>query len=351
MTRSVGLALAVVTIVTGCIRHGGADQSSTGPIRVIRGSMSGFSVNGRRIAWEGAGQVFVADLDSGKRRAVAEGKGEYLVPMALSGSSVVWFDVAGGNVREDTLFMASPGGHRKVLAEWYEDTSASAPIGPLFGGVAGQGRMLAFALYKLSPPGGNLNACYEKPCRRRVAGGGVFRITPGSLAVRRVLPPAQAIAATDRAIAAAVVRPGRIYTGKAQIVVKDLSNGTRRSIGEPASVLALGLDHAHVAALIGAERGSPRLLRIWNVATRRLVRSFRVPEVERVVILAGSHAVLRLGRTILTLNLRTGRQHVLAEGYGPWVSDRRALWVESYDQGSPKARWAIRSAPLPGPAG
>jgi hypothetical protein len=351
MTRSVGLALAFAALVTGCSHRGGADKASTGPLQVISGSMSGFGLNGRRIAWEGAGRVVVADLDSGRRVRVAEAEGSFPVAMALSGSSVVWFDVTGGLAREDTLFTASPRSHRKTLANWYEETSASVPIGPLFGGVAGQGGTLAFALYKLSPPGGNANACYEKPCRRRVAGGGVFRITPGTLTVRRVLPPAQAIAATNQAIAAAVLRQGSLYTGNAQVVVKDLSNGTRRSIGQPASVLAVGLDRSHVAALIGPENGWPRLLRVWNVGTGRLVRNVRVPGVERVVILAGSHAVLRLGRTIFTLNLRTGRKHMLSEGYGPWVSDGRVLWIETYDQGRPKARFVIRSAPLPGAAG
>src|SRR5204863_4456221 len=115
---------------------------------------------------------------------------------------------------------------------------------------------------RLAPPGGNADACYERPCRRRVAGGGTFTVTPGSLALQRVLPPAQALAATEHALVAAVLHKGAVYTGKAQIVVKDLRNGTRRSIGAPASVLALGLDGDRVAALIGPESQSPTILRV-----------------------------------------------------------------------------------------
>jgi len=358
-SRSVCFVLMVVILATALTNQGRGDAAREGRLRMVHGMTTGFGVNGRMISWEGSGRVVAADLESGRRFSVARGAGgNSPVPMALSGSTVLWLDTTGGLGQEVTLFTASPRMARTRLARWYPDTSASAPIGSLFGGVAGHGRTLAFALYKLAPPRGNPEACYERPCRRRVAGGGVFRITPGSLAVRRVLPPAQAIAATDQAIAAAVLHPRSVYTGKAQVVVRDIRNGARRSIGQPASVLALGLDRTHVAALIGPESGSPRRLRLWSTATGSLVRSFRVPQVERAVVLSGSHAVLRLGGTIFTLNIRSGQRHVLSRyrpkessRYGPWVADGRVLWIESYDQGSPTARSLIRSAPLPGPAG
>jgi hypothetical protein len=93
------------------------------------------------------------------------------------------------------------------------------------------------------------------------------------------------------------------------------------------------------------------------VTTGKPVRSFRVPQVERAVGIAGSQAVLRLGPTIFTLDIRNGHRHVIARypptgyptRYGPWVSRGRVWWVDSYDQGRPAARSVIRSAPLPGP--
>jgi len=80
-----------------------------------------------------------------------------------------------------------------------------------------------------------------------------------------------------------------------------------------------------------------------------------VPEVERVVVLAGPHAILRLGGTIFTINLRNRRRQAISHyrpnehppRYGPWVSAGRVLWVESY--GDTKPHSLIRSAPLPDP--
>jgi hypothetical protein len=275
------------------------------------------------------------------------------VPVALSGSTVLWLDNEGGLSQTNTVFVASPGRGARRLARWVPETEA--PLGTFFGGVAGEGNTLLLGLYKLS---GNANACYEGTCRRRVSGGGTLLVTPGSLGVYRVLPPSTAVAASNGSIAAAVLSLRSVFTGNAQIVVENLSGSSRRSIGRPASVLALGLDRAHVAALIGPEHGSPTILRVWNVATRRLLRSFHVPDVERVVVMAGSHAVLRFGGTIFTLNIRNGRRRMISRyrpmehlRYGPWVTGGRVWWVESYDQGKLKARSLIRSAPLPGPLG
>jgi len=266
---------------------------------------------------------------------------------------VLWLDNEGGLSQKNTVLVASPGRAARRLARWFPETES--PLGTFFGGVSGEGNTLVLGLYKLS---GNANACYEGTCRRRVSGGGTLLITPGSLGVHRVLPPSKAVAASKGSIAAAVLSFRSVYTGNAQIVVENLLDGSRRSIGRPASVLALGLDRVHVAALIGPEHGSPTSLRVWNVATGRLVRSFRVPAVDRVVVVAGSHAVLRFGGRIFTLDLRTGRRRIISPHrlkgyptkYGPWVSRGRVWWVESYDQGLPKGRSLIRSAPLPGPA-
>jgi hypothetical protein len=134
-----GLALTVLSLAVGFPQHGRAEKAPDGPLRVISGLMSGFALNGRRVAWEGAGQVVVADVDSGRRVAVAKGHGDSPVAMALSGSTVLWFDITGGTVRLDSLKTASPGGRGKILSNWFEDTQASVPVGRLFGGVTGEG--------------------------------------------------------------------------------------------------------------------------------------------------------------------------------------------------------------------
>jgi len=344
------VALALLAVAIGCTDHDRGKPA--GPLRVVNGSTTGFGLNGRRIAWEEAGgRIVVADLDSGRRVSVAKGGGESRMDMALAGSTVLWLDISGGNVREDALITASPGGHRKVLAKWYEETSASAPIGTLFGGVAGKGGMLAFGLYRLSPQGRNADACYDKPCRRHVSGGGTFTVTPGSLTLHRVLPPAQAVAAGDHLLAAAVLRKGALYSGKAQLVVKDLWTGRRRAIGARASIQAVALDRNRVGALIQGEDGFVHLLRVWDVTTGKLVRSVHVDRPRPVLSLSGSIAVLGSG-PFFTVNVRTGRRHAfVGGGYGPWVTRGRLLWVETRDDGEPTARSVIRSAPLPGAAG
>jgi hypothetical protein len=312
---------------------------------------TGFALNGNRTAWVGT-RVVVADLNLRRRVDLGPGSGNPPAPVAVSGSTVLWLDNEGGNSQKNTVFVVSPGRMRRRLARWFPETEA--PLGTFFGGVAGRGTTLVLGLYELA---GNAQACYQGTCRRRVSGGGTLLVTPGSLAVRLALPPSRAVAASNGSIAAAVLRLGSRYTGKAQIVVANLSNGAERSIGRLASVLALGLDRVHVAALIGPYEGSPTTLRVWSVTTGKLVRSFRVPQVERAVGIAGSQAVLRLGPTIFTLDTRNGHRHVIARypptgyptRYGPWVSRGRVWWVDSYDQGRPAARSVIRSAPLPGP--
>jgi len=352
---AVALVPAVAMLAVGCTQRDRASpvKAQQEPRRSVSGLQTGFGLNGNRIAWVGT-RVVVADLDSGRRVDLGPGGGNAPAPVALSGSTVLWLDNDGGLSQKNTVFVASPGRGPRRLARWLPETEA--PLGTFFGGVAGEGNTLVLGLYKLS---GDANACYEGTCRRRVSGGGTLLITPGSLGVQRVLPPSTAVAASNASIAAAVLKVRSVYTGNAQIVVENLSEGSRRPIGRPASVLALGLDRVHVAALVGPEQGSATSLRVWNVATGRLVRSFLVPAVDRVVAMAGSHAVLRLGGTILTLDLRTGRRRVISPHrlsgypakYGPWVSRGRVWWVESYDQGRPKARSLIRSAPLVGPAG
>jgi hypothetical protein len=346
---AIALGLAGATLVVGCTHHGRADSSSglAQPLRSVGGMQTGFGLNGSKIAWVGT-RVVVADLDPGHRVDIVGGGGNAPAPVAVSGSTVLWLDNEGGLSQKNTVFTASPARRARRVARWLPETEA--PLGTFFGGVAGEGRLLVLGLYKLS---GNAEACYEGACRRRVSGGGTLLVTPGSLAVHRVLPPSKAVAASNGSIAAAVFRLQGAYTGKAQVVVENLSNGTRRSIGRRASVLALGLDRVHVAALIGSENGSPAILRVWNVATGRLARSFHVPAVERVVVIAGPHAVLRLGGSIFSLNLRNGRRQLISRrsSYGPWVSRGRVWWVETYDQGLPKARSLVRSAPLPGPLG
>jgi hypothetical protein len=347
-----GFALALLLPVA-VLAGAGSSSGGAGKLRVVGGLASGFGLNRNRIAWVGTRAV-VADLDTGRRVDLGRAGGNPPAPVAVSGSTVLWLDSEGGLSRSNTVFAVSPGRGARRLARWLPETEA--PLGTFFGGVAAGRKTLVLGLYRLA---GNADACYQGPCRRLVSGGGTLLVAPGSLAVRRALPPSKAVAADNDSIAAAVLHLGSKYTGKAQIVVENLSSGSRRSIGRLASVLALGLDRVHVAALIGPADGSPTTLRVWNLSTAELVRSFHVPRVERAVAITGSQVVLRLGPTIFVLDMRTGHRHVIASypqtgyptRYGPWLSRGRVWWVDSYDQGRPQARSILRSEPLPGPRG
>ena len=122
--------------------------------------------------------------------------------------------------QKNTVFAASPGRGARRLAQSYPETEA--PLGTFFGGVAREGTVAGPGLYNLP---GNAEACYQGLCRRRVSGGVTLLVTPGSLAVHRVLPPSKAVAASNGLIAAAVLRLRSAYTGKARIVVEEFVAG------------------------------------------------------------------------------------------------------------------------------
>jgi hypothetical protein len=349
MRRAAAIS-ALVLATAGCWNGG----PKTNPIRDrIPGAemATGFAMNGRSIAWVNPDAV-VADLETGKRKDLGPGSGGSATDVALAGTTMVWLDLEGGNDRQSTLYAAAPGLGRKRLAQWFPD-EYDARVQRSFGGIAGHGESLAYALWEDSPVG-NPDACIDDPpCTLRVVGGGTFLVSPESLAVHRVLPPARAVAVDDDKVAAAVFRTGTVDTGVAQIVVRKLSGGFRRKIGQPARVHALALDGNRVAALIGPDRvrAKPFRLRVWNIADGSLVRALRVPEGASALSLAGSQAVL-LGGEFFTVDIRSGRRHVLSHRnengrYGPWVSGGRVWWVESYAPGTPRARTLLRSARLP----
>ena len=347
--RRIAVLSALVLATAGCWYGGSTTKAIHDRIPGAE-SATGFGMNGRSIAWVGPDAV-VVDLDTGKRWNLGPGTGGPAREVALSRTTVLWLNLEGGNARQYTLYAASPATRRKRLAQWFDYGNES--LRTSFGGMAGHGRLLTFTLWQ-DLPDGDPDACIDDPpCTLRVVGGGTFLVSPGSLSVRRVLPPARAVALDEDKVAAAVLRRGAVDTGTAQIVVRKLSGGSRQMIGKPARVRALALEGNRVAALIARDNHrAPSELRVWDIADGQLVRALHVPEVYPVLSLAGSQAVLRLGGEIFTVDLRSGRRRVISRRrknetarHGPWVSGGRVWWVEIHGL-TPRSRALLRSAPL-----
>ena len=273
-------------------------------------------------------------------------------PVAVAGSSVLWLQAVGGNSVIDTLRVTAPG-HQSRFESWGDDDYFLGS-GPRLGGMASDGTKLVYSLYVLTSLERKSDACYERGiCHWKVTGGSTFLVKPGSLSRRRILPPATAVAIHGTTVAAAVLTPGSRYTGKAQIVLLDISDGSRRALGKPADVAQLLLDGDRLAAVI-AHRTGPSL-RVWNLKSGRLISAVRLPPSTKLkhFALAGRRIVLQAFpgfQGILSVDIHTGKAKVVERSrsngvYGPWLWRSRVVWVEqTYGR---HAGSVVRSAALP----
>jgi hypothetical protein len=360
--RSRATAVGIVSAATFAVvvaAGGGANADGNGvvPSRTLlrlHATPTGMGANGSRIALVGP-HVVVADLASGKTTTIAAGTGNPPAPVAVSASTVLWLDEEGGNEREDTLRVAAPGGRAKRLAQWTVDNVDVPSLGYHLGGLAGTGPRLAYALYVLSAVHRRPGECSgdDPPCRVKVTGGGTFLVTPGSLGVRKVLPPARAVAVDATRVAAAVLQLGAGYSGPAQVVVADLVHGSIRKVGKPAAVRALALAGDRVAAVVGA---SPARVRVWSVKTGAPVTTLRLAPscplvygaVPRLALTPDS-AVFSCARTIVAFDLRGGRRRVIARGwvdFGPWIWRRSVVWAVVHRPGTARGSSIVRAVPL-----
>jgi hypothetical protein len=317
---------------------GWSNGAQTAPRTLLRvpSSPSAFALDASRFAWVG-GRVVVADLDTSKRVTVAHRGTENETSAAVAGSTVLWLQSTGGTSVIDTLRAAAPG-RQKRFGRWGDD-DYYLESGPRFGGVAADRTALVYSVYELTSDERKTGDCYNKGiCHWHVTGGSTFLVRPSSLSRHRILPPATAVAVDGNTVAAATVKLGERYTNKAQIVLSNLSGGSPRPVGEPADVAQLVLHGDRLAAVTVDSTGAPSV-RIWNVKTRELVRTVRLPSSAKLEYFAWTRGKLLLqGRSrgrgaILALDLRTGRRKVVARieanfVYGPWAWRGGAVWVE-----------------------
>jgi len=311
-----------------------------------------FALAGSRFAWVGD-RVTVADLASGKRIKLARSGNENDTVAAVSGSTVMWLQVTGGNSVVDTLRAAAPG-RQKRFGRWGDDDYFLGS-GPRLGGLASDGKTLAYAIYRLTSLEQKSDACYERGiCHWKVTGGGTFLVSPGSLSQRRIMRPATAVAVEGSIVAAATLKPAARYTGRTQIVLVNLANGSRRSLGTPLPVVQLSLHGDRLAALITGRRGPS--VRVWNLRTRELVTTRRLSarmKLDHFGLAHGKVVFLTFTRrheVVMSVDLRTGRREIVAQirsspASGPWIWRGRVLWVER--PYSPHPHALVRSARLP----
>jgi hypothetical protein len=350
---------AVTALVLAAIAIGvGSDSARTeGPapaktLLQLRSMPAAFGSNGGKLAWIGD-RVVVADMDSGKRIVLGRGGDGTELPVAVAGSTVLWLETVGGNVRIDALRAAAPGRQRR-FGSWGDDDYYLGS-GPRLGGLASDGKTLAYAIYRLTSLEQKSDACYERGiCHWKVTGGGTFVVSPGSLARRRILRPATAVAVEGGIAAAATLKPGARYTGRAQIVLVNLTNGSRRLIGSPLPVVQLTFHGDRLAALITGRRGPS--VRVWNLRTRELVSTRRLPrdiKIDQFGLARGKLVFLAFipgHEVVMSVDVRTGRRETIAQvrsnpASGPWIWHGRVIWVERPYAPHPHA--LVRSARLP----
>jgi hypothetical protein len=288
--------------------------------------------------------VRVADLRTGRWTRVATARTDHDHPAAVARSTVIWLEEVGGMSRKARLHAASLG-RRKRLARWFEPAVEFA--GGPFGGVAASGRHLVYSLVlaRYDDP----NACIDTGmCRAHVRGGGTTLVSPGSLTERRILSPARAVAVDGDRVAAAIVRPGSLYTGKAQIVVLDLATDARRFVGAPTVAHQLALDRNLVVGAVQRIGTTVRtLVHVWDLGLRRArMKTFRFRGLFSVAV-AAPHLLALHANNLVAVDLRNGRRSIISgpesfDTLGPWVWRKRVYWVERFEDHA-----ELRSAPLP----
>lgn len=334
--------------LAGCTSHtlhsGGAGGSNPIVLR-IRGNPIAAAQNGPFFAVVQPSAVFVVDLRTGRRMQVARTRAGAERPAAVAGSSVVWLEDVGGNEQTFTLRAAAPS-RRRRLARWLTPADQWTPDAP-FGGVGASGGHLVYSLF--FPRYRDPNACIDTgACHAHVRGGGTMLVSPTSLATRRILPPARALAVDGDRVVAAIVRRGALYTGKGKIVVLDLATGARQSVGAPTSSDQLALGRTLV---VGITHGTAEtLVHVWTIRTGSPAKTFRFRRftiLGNATVLAGRLLALD-SHAVFAVDLKTGRRHVIrrvnASGgtpFGPWVWRQRMYWLERHEGFS-----QLRSAPL-----
>jgi hypothetical protein len=341
-----GAVLAVLALAVS-IFLGTVSPSNAGTATTLFRSpepITGFAADARLMSWTTGAcpKVTVATISLRKRstfRSPICGVDAAGIRLAL-GRQALWVGVDGGGSYEayvSTAWLKAPKARRVNALH-----STVGLIGDVVTSLSGRGATLAYGHITVEEGEG----CFSTPdgCEWRTISGGVKLVSRGKESVLPGAPPALLLAARRGAVAlveapanwmSAPSWPPPLAAG-ATVEIRDVPTGALRSTyiahGTP---LALALYDNRLLVLSTTAGGEKQL----EIATSSGVLLQRIPVATRTmpdIAVWGKRALLRTGRALRVVDLRTGDVQLVARTNRPIVGHSilgsRALWAESNEK-------------------
>lgn len=360
---AMGSVLAAVAVIATVFQHASADarkpQTVWGP---HRGTIAAFAQDRSMIAWftpggNGCNIVQVSSLASGVElvlpaqnannvtcRFVRNHRQPVGLAVAAKVGRVAWTLPLASTLQLDYLLGAGVKPAEQAERRYHELAHTGRGVGQWLGGIAGDGKTLAYATTTVDFADEAGCLAGTSPCTLIRTGGGVYRLRGRAPAVH--VPqtgPAVALAVSGNAIAyiraGGVAADGRPRASAAlPIVVVRADTGERISSVEPDGVpLALALTPHLLATL---ERTPLGLRLAWyDRATGRAGGSIPVPTRTTSALSATDRfVVFRVGRSIRAVSTSTHRLRTLARAaatpVGLSIDGNRVAWAENLRGGA-----------------
>lgn len=354
------LLAAAVSFAAVAVPAAGAAPHAETLVSRASGAISGFAQDGQLIAWftpdaKGCNTVHVRSLvnplkvdlpKQGDARNVTcrwnVGRSAVTVAIAGATANVVWILHQSSPLQLDYLVGAGAGDQRERRFQELAHTNHGA--GLWFGGVAGNGATLAYAVTSVDYEDEAGCLAGTDSCAMKIAGGGVYRVA-GRQSPRRIpgTSPAVAVAASDGRIAyiktGSITKQGKPVAGAdAEIEVVDGASGrVVSSIRPQGTPLAIALS-AHVLATLERTRLGLRLA-WYGPSTGSPTGSVPVAiATSPALTVSDQLVVFHVGRSIRAVEIATGRVRTLATAAAPpiglSVEGSRLTWAENLKHGS-----------------
>lgn len=342
--------------------HAGGASPRVETIAAANSPIHAFAANAGTLAWVEQGRAAQCQtlvfFDLRQRRArKLRGRDSSCsaggASLAIGGGRAGWAYSYGGNRTTTDLYFASPTRiPRRPLASFTAEYSSFGEGLYASGPVAG-GSTLAYGWYEVEVV--QTRACRESfECETRIGRGGI-QLVNGLARGRRIsrAPVAQLALSGDGLAAYVRVTKGWHETGRERpgalrsvVEVINLSTGTRRlRLSVSGRVRALAFSDGLLLALSGTS------VRRYHGGTGRLLGRTRVGRVSSRLEVAGTRAVVAGVRSLVEIDLRTGRALPLvrttATPIGFALVGNRLLWAENVGHPS-AAQGRVRALALVG---